>query len=198
MSRSRPKAAAADAADGPWLEPEEARTRLLLFALPSADLLASGAVAALVLGPALLDEAARRLRREHRLPLLLRGEAASAAREELDGVHLADAEEVARARQLLGRQALIGVDCGLSRHAAMVAGEAGADYVTFGSLDLAPPGAVTDLVVWWRELFVLPCAAAGRYSPESARAMAEAGADFLATSEADAALAAAIRTDGST
>ena len=56
----------------------------------------------------------------------------------------------------------------------MVAGEAGADYVLFGSLDLVPPGAVTDLVLWWRELFVLPCAAAGRLSPETARALAAA------------------------
>jgi thiamine-phosphate pyrophosphorylase len=198
VTRGRRQAAAADAADGPWVEPEEAGTGLLLFGRPSAELLATGVVAAFVLPAAAMDEAALALRRQHRLPLLLRGDALAAREVEADGVHLADAEDVARARQLLGRQALIGVDCGLSRHAAMVAGEAGADYVLFGSLDLAPPGAVMDLVVWWRELFVLPCAAAGSYSPETARAMAEAGADFLATSEADAALATAIRTDGST
>lgn len=198
MSRGRPKGAESEAADGPWLEPGEERTRLLLFGRPGPHLLATGALAALVLEPQDVDDETRRFRHEHGLPLLVRRDVAVAGRERLDGVHLADAEDVVRARQLLGRDALIGVDCGLSRHAAMVAGEAGADYVTFGSLDLVPPGAVTDLVVWWRELFVLPCAAAGRYSPETARAMAEAGADFLATSEADAALAAAIRTDGST
>jgi thiamine-phosphate pyrophosphorylase len=85
----------------------------------------------------------------------------------------------------------------MSRHAAMVAGEAGADYVQFGSLDLAPPGAVIDLVAWWHELFVLPCAAAGRFSPATARTLAEAGADFLATPEADALLAEAILAHGS-
>ena len=72
-----------------------------------------------------------------------------------------------------------------------------ANDVLFGSLDLAPPGAVTDLVTWWRELFVLPCAAAGRFSPESARRMSAAGAEFIATLEADAALAEALLIDGS-
>ncbi len=197
MSRARRGAAAAEAADGPWLDPGEAATRLLLFAVPTPELLATGCVAAMVLPQAAIDDVAGEVRRRHRLPLLVRGAPAAASRVEVDGAHLAAAEEVARARQTLGRDALIGVDCGLSRHAAMVAGEAGADYVLFGSLDLAPPGAVTDLVAWWRELFVLPCAAAGRYSPETAAAMADAGADFLATSEADASLAQAVRIHGS-
>jgi thiamine-phosphate pyrophosphorylase len=197
VSRSRTRAAAADAADGPWLEPGDERARLLLFGVPEPAVLASGAVAALVLPPAALTAEVLALRHQHRLPLLLRGDHALARDRGLDGVHLADGEAVAAARRTLGRDALIGVDCGLSRHSAMVAGEAGADYVLFGSLDLAPPGAVTDLVRWWRELFVLPCAAAGRYSPETACAMATAGADFIATSEADAALAQAILTDGS-
>jgi thiamine-phosphate pyrophosphorylase len=197
VSRERSRAAAAEAADGPWLEPGDERTRLLLFGVPEPMVLASGAVAALVLPPAELSAEVLALRQEHRLPLLLRGDPALARGHGLDGVHLADGESVADARRTLGRTALIGVDCGLSRHAAMVAGEAGADYVLFGSLTLAPPGAVSDLVRWWRELFVLPCAAAGRFSPDTARAMATAGADFIATSEADAALAQAILTDGS-
>ena len=197
MTRARARAHAAESADGPWLDPGDERTRLLLFHRPAPDALATGAVAALVLPPAAIDEAALTLRREHRLPLLVRGDPAVAQVHALDGVHLAGPEQVQQARQMLGSQGLIGVDCGLSRHAAMVAGEAGADYVLFGSLDLAPPGALTDLVTWWRELFVLPCAAAGRFTPETARAMAAAGADFIATSEADAALALAVLTHGS-
>ncbi|MGD9511714.1 MAG: thiamine phosphate synthase [Geminicoccaceae bacterium] len=196
MSRSRSRAAV-DTSDGPWLESGDEGTRLLVFGVPEPAVLASGAVAALVLPPAALTAGFQALRQEHRLPILLRGDAALAAEQGLDGVHLADGEKVADARRTLGRDALIGIDCGLSRHAAMVAGEAGADYVLFGSLDLAPPGAVSDLVRWWRELFVLPCAVAGRYSPDSARAMAAAGSDFIATSEADATLAQAILIDGS-
>lgn len=197
MSRRRSQTAAADAADGPWLEPGAERTRLLLFGAPQPDILAGGAVAALVLPPSALTPEVLALRRSHRLPLIVRDDPALAKAQGLDGVHLADGAAVAGARRVLGPGALIGVDCGLSRHAAMVAGEAGADYVLFGSLDLAPPGAVADLVTWWRELFVLPCAAAGRFSPESARRMATAGAEFIATLEADAALAEALLIDGS-
>ena len=197
MSRARRAAAAVEAADGPWLDPGDEGTRLLLFAVPTPELLASGCLAAMVLPATAIDDEVRALRLRHRLPLLVRGEPAATRGAELDGAHLAAPELVARTRQTLGRDVLIGVDCGLSRHAAMVAGEAGADYVLFGSLDLAPPGAVTDLVVWWRELFVLPCAAAGRFSPEAAAALADAGADFLATSEADASLVQAIRIHGS-
>ena len=61
------------------------------------------------------------------------------------------------------------------------------------------PGAeVEDLVAWWSELFVLPCAAAGRYTVESARAMAARGADFLATQDANVELAQALVTIGNT
>lgn len=197
MSRRRSPTAAADAADGPWLDPGDERTRLLLFVAPSRDILASGALAAVVLPPSALSAEILALRMSHRLPLIVRNDPALARQQGLDGVHLADVAAIATARRLLGPDALIGVDCGLSRHAAMVAGEAGADYVLFGSLDLAPPGAVADLVTWWRELFVLPCAAAGRFSPESARRMAAAGAEFIATLEADAALAEALLIDGS-
>jgi thiamine-phosphate pyrophosphorylase len=181
---------------GPWLDPAEERSRLLLFAVPPEAVLGSGAVAALVLPAAAIDAHVLALRRRWRLPLLVQGDAAAAENEEVDGVHLAGSDAVAAARQLLGRGRLIGADCGHSRHAAMVAGEAGADYVQFGSLDLAPPGAVIDLVAWWRELFVLPCAAAGRFSPASAQALVAARADFLATREPDAELAQALLSDG--
>ena len=196
MSRKRTRAVDATA-EGPWLDPAEERCRLLLFGLPDETVLASGAVAALVLPAAAIDAAALEVRRRFRLPLLVQGDVAAARAAELDGVHLAGPEEVAAARQQLGRERLIGADCGLSRHAAMVAGEAGADYVQFGSLDLAPPGAVTDLVLWWRELFVLPCAAAGRISMAAALALAAARADFLATRAADVELAQALRNHGS-
>jgi thiamine-phosphate pyrophosphorylase len=185
---------------GPWLDPAETRTRLLLFGLPAAaklaGVLASGLAAAVVLPAAAIDEGVRALCRDRRLPLIVRGDAAEVPPLAADGVHLTAAEQVAAARAALGRERIIGADCGLSRHAAMVAGEAGADYVQFGALDLAPPGAVADLVVWWSELFVLPCAAAGRFSPEMARRLAAAGADFLAVADANVELAQALVTNG--
>jgi thiamine-phosphate pyrophosphorylase len=200
---SRGRARTVDAPDeGPWLDPAEARTRLLLFARPSAaslePVLASGGVAALVLPTVEVDEALRSACREHGLSLLLRGDVAAARTGGADGVHLARADQVAAARAQLGRERPIGVSCGRSRHEAMVAGEAGADYVLFGSLAATPGSEVEDLVGWWSELFVLPCAAAGRYSVGTARAMAARGADFLATEDANVELARALVTIGTT
>ena len=186
---------------GPWLDPAETRTRLLLFGLSPADglpaVLKSGVVAALVLPAAAVEDGVRALCREWQLPLILRGDTAQEARGEAGRGHLAAAEQVAGARAALGREWIIGADCGLSRHAAMVAGEAGADYVLFGSPDLAPPAAVADLVAWWSELFVLPCAAGGRFTPDMVRAMVAAGADFLAVPDAKVELAQALVTTGS-
>ncbi len=77
MSRARRAAAAVEAADGPWLDPGDEGTRLLLFAVPTPELLASGCLAAMVLPAAAIDDEVRALRLRHRLPLLVRGEPAA-------------------------------------------------------------------------------------------------------------------------
>ena len=57
-----------------------------------------------------------------------------------DGLHLsADMGLFERAREVFGADAIIGVDCGNSRHAAMQIGELGADYVGFGAPHLDYP-----------------------------------------------------------
>jgi thiamine-phosphate pyrophosphorylase len=103
-----------------------------------------------------------------------------------DGVHLgqADGDPVA-ARKLLGAEAMIGVTCHASRHLAMEAGEAGADYVAFGAF--FPTGtkatqhvADTDLLEWWSEMFEIPCVAIGGITAENCPPLVRAGADFLA------------------
>ncbi|MFL5338078.1 MAG: thiamine phosphate synthase [Geminicoccaceae bacterium] len=199
MSRKRERARGTTPADdGPWLDAAEARPRLLLFAAAGrADIetmVATGAVGGLVVGEA--DAATRALAQRQRLPLLLHGTAAAARAAGTDGIHLDRPEQVAAARGELGREALIGASCGLSRHAAMVAGEAGADYVLFGSLGDAPDEHVAELVAWWNELFVLPCAAAGRFSSETVQALVARGADFIATDQANVELAQALVLPG--
>lgn len=105
-----------------------------------------------------------------------------------DGVHVGfDDAPVAEARSLLGPDAIIGATCKNSRHAAMEAGEAGADYVAFGAFystgtkaDTAEAG--LDLLAWWQEVAELPCVAIGGITPEGAAPLVEAGADFLAVS----------------
>ena len=104
-----------------------------------------------------------------------------------DGVHLGQADGDPReARRLLGPGAQIGVTCHASRHLAMEAGEAGADYVAFGAFfpsDTKQSGHRADpsILRWWSRLFELPCVAIGGIDAANARQLADAGADFVAT-----------------
>lgn len=107
-----------------------------------------------------------------------------------DGVHLGQGDgNVREAREVLGREAQIGVTCHASRHLAMEAGEAGADYVAFGAFF---PSATkpsehrpeTEILVWWQHVFELPCVAIGGIKPDNCGPLVAAGADFLAVSNA--------------
>ena len=107
-----------------------------------------------------------------------------------DGVHLGqDDGEVADAREVLGSDAQIGVTCHASRHLAMEAGEAGADYVAFGAFFPSTTKDVShkaelDLLEWWQGIFEIPCVAIGGITPENCAPLIAAGADFLAVSGA--------------
>ena len=107
-----------------------------------------------------------------------------------DGVHLGQSDgSVQEARQRLGRDAQIGVTCHNSRHLAMEAGEAGADYVAFGAFFPSDTKdtqyrAEPELLSWWQTLFELPCVAIGGITPENCAPLVQAGADFLAVSGA--------------
>jgi thiamine-phosphate pyrophosphorylase len=109
-----------------------------------------------------------------------------AKRSGCDGVHLGQQDGDARAaRALLGAEATIGVTCHASRHLAMEAGEAGADYVAFGAFfptstkDVAHR-AEPELLEWWSGLFELPSVAIGGITAENCAPLVRAGADFLA------------------
>lgn len=107
-----------------------------------------------------------------------------------DGVHLGQGDGDPReAREVLGRQAQIGVTCHASRHLAMAAGEAGADYVAFGSFfpsstKASEHRAEAELLAWWQGLFEIPCVAIGGITPANCAPLVAAGADFLAVSAA--------------
>ncbi|MFM6830170.1 MAG: thiamine phosphate synthase [Novosphingobium sp.] len=107
-----------------------------------------------------------------------------------DGVHLGqDDGDVGEARERLGREAQIGVTCHSSRHLAMAAGEAGADYVAFGAFFQSSTKdtehvAGLDLLEWWQGIFELPCVAIGGITPENCGPLVQAGADFIAVSNA--------------
>ena len=107
-----------------------------------------------------------------------------------DGVHLGQQDgDVREARALLGPQAQIGVTCHDSRHLAMAAGEAGADYVAFGAFyptttKPSPYRPNPAILSWWSSVFEIPCVAIGGITPANAKPLIEAGADFLAVCQA--------------
>lgn len=107
-----------------------------------------------------------------------------------DGVHLGQQDgDPADARRLLGPGAQIGVTCHGSRHLAMAAGEAGADYVAFGafhpsSTKNAAQRADPALLGWWSTISEIPCVAIGGITAENCAPLVAAGADFLAVSGA--------------
>ncbi|NRA30360.1 MAG: thiamine phosphate synthase [Parvularculaceae bacterium] len=107
-----------------------------------------------------------------------------------DGVHLGQSDgTVAEARSILGADKDIGVTCHDSLHLAMEAGEAGADYVAFGAFfDSGTKDAIyraePDLLTRWSEMATVPSVAIGGITPDTARSLVEAGADYLAVSGA--------------
>jgi thiamine-phosphate pyrophosphorylase len=107
-----------------------------------------------------------------------------------DGVHLGQKDgDVGEARAALGPQAQIGVTCHDSRHLAMEAGEAGADYVAFGAFyptttKPSPHRPDPSILSWWSSIFEIPCVAIGGITPANAKPLIDAGADFLAVCQA--------------
>lgn len=103
-----------------------------------------------------------------------------------DGVHVGQEDaSYADARALLGPKSIVGVTCHASRHLAMEAAEAGADYVAFGAFfptqtKAAKTQAEPELLSWWQEMMTVPCVAIGGITPENAAVLVQAGADFLA------------------
>lgn len=111
-----------------------------------------------------------------------------AARLGCDGVHVGQSDmPYGEARRLMGPKAMIGVTCHDSRHLAMEAAEAGADYVAFGAFfptttKDAPTRAEPDILSIWQETMEVPCVAIGGITADNAEGLAAAGADFLAVS----------------
>lgn len=101
-----------------------------------------------------------------------------------DGVHLSDPARTRDARARLGSDRILGASCGTSRHAAILAGEDGADYIAIGELGCALQPSLLEMIAWWSELFVLPCLAEGAFDATSCAPIGGAGADFIAVSEA--------------
>ena len=120
--------------------------------------------------------------------VILNDDAVLAAKLGCDGVHIGqDDAPYAEARRLVGPGRMVGVTCHDSRHLAMEAAEAGADYVAFGAFfptatKAAPTRADPEILTVWQETMQVPCVAIGGITAANARGLAQAGADFLAVS----------------
>ncbi|KRS18192.1 thiamine phosphate synthase [Roseovarius indicus] len=95
----------------------------------------------------------------------------------LDGVHLTDgARQIRTARKTLGADAVVGAFCGASRHDGMSAGEAGADYVSFGPVGDTALGDGTkaehDVFEWWSQMIEVPVVAEGALDEDLMRSLA--------------------------
>jgi thiamine-phosphate pyrophosphorylase len=105
------------------------------------------------------------------------------ARAGADGAHLGGVAKLAAALALLKPERIAGAGGLRSRHDAMLAGEAGADYVMFGDPDRngRRPSfdELQERLTWWAELFEIPCVAYAASKDEVAP-LARTGADFIA------------------
>jgi thiamine-phosphate pyrophosphorylase len=137
-----------------------------------------------------LAEPLQRVCADHDVAFIVNDSISLAKRLGADGVHLGQGDgDPRQAREVLGPGVQIGVTCHDSRHLAMEAGEGGADYVAFGAF--FPTGTketfhrpAPSILGWWSALFEIPCVAIGGITPANGRSLVEAGADFLAVSNA--------------
>jgi thiamine-phosphate pyrophosphorylase len=161
------------------------------FARPLEAVLAAADVAAVLLRLAEADE--RTLVRQikaiapviqgRNAALLIEGHPEIVARAGADGAHLSGCDALKQALPGLKPDRIAGVGGLQTRHDAMVAGEAGADYVMFG--EPRPNGgrpsfaAIIDRVAWWSEVFEVPCVGFA-LGIEEVEALGQAGAEFVA------------------
>jgi thiamine-phosphate pyrophosphorylase len=184
---------------------DRATTRLYLITPPALDpdrfaadleeALAGGDVACLQLRLKEVDDAAIRqavavlqpIAQANGVAFVMNDRPDLAAELDCDGVHVGEEDmPYAEARRLLGPDRIVGVTCGASRHRALVAAEAGADYVAFGAFFPSMTKTATkhradpEVLKDWSETTVVPCCAIGGITQQNCGPLVEAGADFLA------------------
>lgn len=120
------------------------------------------------------------------VPLVVTDHVALVEKLGLDGVHLTDPRPIRKLRADWGPDPILGAFCGVSRHEGMNAGEAGADYVSFGPVGATTLGtgerAEPELFAWWSEMIELPVVAEGALTPDMVEALAGV-TDFIALGE---------------
>jgi thiamine-phosphate pyrophosphorylase len=125
---------------------------------------------------------------KHDVAFLLNDRPDLAARLGCDGVHIGQQDATyEEACAAVGRDRIVGVTCHNSRDLAFAAGEAGADYVAFGSFFPTTTKEVQysadiELLEWWSKYMTIPVVAIGGITVENCRPLIDASADFIAVS----------------
>jgi thiamine-phosphate pyrophosphorylase len=172
------------------------RIELKTFAAELERTLAAGDVASLQLrlkdiGDDVVRDAVRALKpiaQAKDVAFILNDRPDLAAELDCDGVHIGqDDMSYDEARNIVGPNKVVGVTCHNSRHLALEAAEAGADYVAFGSFfptATKEPKTTAEIetLQWWAEIMEIPCVAIGGITVANAAPLVEVGADFLAVS----------------
>ena len=183
------------------MAPQPARQRIYLITPPVGDsetfaralaaALDAGDVAAVLLRLADSDErtlvnrakAIAAVVQPRDIALLLDGRPDIALRAGADGAHLTGIAALTAALGALKPDRIAGAGGLRSRHDAMLAAEAGADYVMFGEPDRdnlrSAFDTVLERIAWWAELFQCPCVGYAENLDEVG-AIAQASADFIA------------------
>lgn len=132
-------------------------------------------------------DALREIAHARDIPLVIADHVLMVERLGLDGVHLQGAHaRIRKLRESMGQDAIIGAYCGSLRHDGITAGEAGADYVSFGPVGAQALGdgqvAPRELFEWWSEMIEIPVVAEGALRRDLVGSLAPV-VDFLAIGE---------------
>ena len=135
-------------------------------------------------------DAMRDLCQSHDVALIMNDRPDLAVKGGCDGVHVGQEDaSYAEARKTVGPDAIVGVTCYASKHLAMDAAEAGADYVAFGGFFRSttktgtaqrfPTPTDPEIVTWWQQTMTVPVVVIGGITVENSAMLVRAGADFL-------------------
>ncbi|MEH6502327.1 MAG: thiamine phosphate synthase [Cycloclasticus sp.] len=126
---------------------------------------------------------------KYRVPLVINDDAELALECGAEGVHLGQSDgSIQHARQLLGKNSIIGATCHHQIELAITAEQQGANYVAFGRFfnSRTKPGAPlasVETLITAKKSLSIPLVAIGGISHANAGALINAGADYIAVVE---------------
>ena len=185
----------------------ETRCRLVLILPEGEDLsaraamlegaLKGGDVASVILPQYGLDDAQFQKHAETLVPIvqeagaaaLIAGDTRVAGRVKADGMHVTGgAQDLRDVVEKFTPQFIVGGGNATDRHKALEIGEVQPDYIFFGKIggDIKPEAHPKNLALaeWWASMVAIPCIVLGGMDPQSALAVAETGAEFVALDKA--------------